>query len=90
MHERTPKSKARRRAESSSGTNAGTPSSEPYDLKFVPIGNGKRRAGGWYRELPDDQIEVMSRGHMERVALNDVDPEERAKSVVKDLLKRHH
>ena len=90
MHDRSRKSKARRRTGSPSGTNAATPSSEPYDLKFVPIGNGKRRAGGWYRELPDDQIEVMSRGHMERVSLNDTDPEERAKSVVKDILKRHH
>ncbi len=63
---------------------------DPYDLKFVPIGSGKHRAGGWYRELPDQQIEVMSRGHLERVPLEDADPEEKAKSVVKRILRRHH
>ena len=61
-----------------------------YDLKFVPIGVGKRSAGGWYRELPDDQIEVMSRGQMERVPLDHEDPEEKAKSVVRNIIKRAH
>jgi hypothetical protein len=59
-----------------------------YDLKFVPIGIGKHAAGGWYRELPDDQIEVMSRGQLERVSLDHKDPEEKAKSVVRGILRR--
>lgn len=70
--------------------NAKGESARPYDLKFVPIGNGKRRAGGWYRELPNHQLEVMTRGHLERVPLEDADPEEKAKAVVKDMLRRHH
>ena len=65
-------------------------SASAYDLKFVPIGNGSRRAGGWYRELPDDQLEVMSRGHLERVPLENADPEEKAKSVVRNMLRRNH
>lgn len=65
-------------------------SAASYDLKFVPIGKGSRRAGGWYRELPDDQLEVMSRGHLERVPLENGDPEEKAKSVVRDMLRRNH
>jgi hypothetical protein len=81
--------KGKRRTRSRTAANA-TESGDSYDLKFVPIGSGKRRAGGWYRELPDHQLEVMSRGHLERVALEDADPEEKAKAVVKDMLERHH
>jgi hypothetical protein len=69
---------------------AATQTVAPYDLKFVPIVTGKRRAGGWYRELPDHQLEVMSRGQLERVPLENEDPEEKAKSVVRDILRRHH
>ena len=71
-------------------TNAEDQSASAYDLKFVPIGNGARRAGGWYRELPDHQLEVMSRGHLERVPLENADPEEKAKSVVRNMLRRNH
>jgi hypothetical protein len=81
--------KRKRRTRSRAATNV-TESGDPYDLKFVPIGRGKSTAGGWYRELPDHQIEVMSRGHLERVALEDAQPEEKAKAVVKNMLKRHH
>jgi hypothetical protein len=31
------------------------------DLKFVAVDLGEGTAGGWYRELPDAQIEVLSR-----------------------------
>lgn len=78
------------RAHRTKRTNATAKSADAYDLKFVPIGNGPRRAGGWYRELPNDQLEVMSRGHLERVPLENADPEEKAKSVVRDMLRRHH
>lgn len=61
-----------------------------YDLKFVPVGVGSRSAGGWYRELPDDEIEVMSRGELKRVALEHEDPEEKAKSVVREIVRRKH
>lgn len=70
--------------------NAKAKAARPSDLKFVPIGKGKHRAGGWYRELPDGQIEVMSRGHLEHVPLEDADPEEKAKAVVKNILRRRH
>jgi hypothetical protein len=61
-----------------------------YDLKYVPIRDGEERAGGWYRELPGDEIEVMSRGQLERVALNHSNPEKKAKSVVRAIVKRSH
>jgi hypothetical protein len=60
------------------------------DLKFVPIGVGEHAAGGWYRMLPDGEIEVMSRGQLERVPLGNSDPEKKAKSVVRSILRRHH
>lgn len=78
------------RTHSTKRINTTAKSADAYDLKFVPIGNGARRAGGWYRELPNDQLEVMSRGHLERVPLENADPEEKAKSVVRDMLRRHH
>ncbi len=61
-----------------------------YDLKFVPVGVGKRSAGGWYRELPDDEIEVMSRGQLMRVPLEQEDPEEKAKAVVREIVRHKH
>lgn len=61
-----------------------------YDLKFVPVGVGKRSAGGWYRQLPDDEIEVMSRGQLKRVPLEHEDPEEKAKAVVREIVRRRH
>ena len=61
-----------------------------YDLKFVPVGVGKRSAGGWYRELPHDEIEVMSRGQLKRVPLEHEDPEEKAKAVVRDIVRHKH
>lgn len=61
-----------------------------YDLKYVPINEGEERAGGWYRELPGDEIEVMSRGQLERVRLNHANPEKKAKSVLRAILKRSH
>ena len=71
-------------------TDAEDQSASAYDLKFVPIGHGSHRAGGWYRELPDDQLEVMSRGHLERVPLDNADPKEKAKSVMRNMLRRNH
>ena len=50
-------------------------------------GNGDRDRD---RELPGDEIEVMSRGQLERVALNHSNPEKKAKSVVRAILKRSH
>ena len=61
-----------------------------YDLKYVPVREGQERSGGWYRELPGDEIEVMSRGQLERVPLNHATPEKKAKSVVRAILKRSH
>jgi hypothetical protein len=51
---------------------------------------GKRSAGGWYRELPDDEIEVMSRGQLKRVPLEQEDPEEKAKAVVREIVRHKH
>jgi hypothetical protein len=78
------------RAHETKQASAGATSGTAYDLKFVPIGMGAQRAGGWYRELPDDQLEVMSRGQLERVPLENADPEEKAKSVVRDMLQRNY
>jgi hypothetical protein len=59
-----------------------------YDLRFVPIDDGELRAGGWYRELPGAQIEVLSRAHLERVPLDDSDPEEKAREIIAKMIKR--
>lgn len=74
------------RAHRSGSSNEGS----AYDLKYVPIRDGDQRSGGWYRELPGDEIEVMSRGQLERVPLNHAPPEKKAKSVVRAIMKRTH
>ena len=82
MKTRTSHSRENRSGSSRSGN--------AYDLKYVPISEGEQRSGGWYRELPGDEIEVMSRGQLERVPLNHTSPEKKAKSVVRAILKRTH
>jgi hypothetical protein len=59
-----------------------------YDLKFVPVDDGELLAGGWYRELPGAEIEVLSRAHLERVPLDDSDPEEKARETIAKMIKR--
>jgi len=57
-----------------------TPSSA-YDLKFVPV-DEEYSDGGWYRELPDARIEVMSHARLERVSIGDSSPDEKARQIV--------
>jgi hypothetical protein len=58
------------------------------DLKFVPTKVDDQPVGGWYRELPDGHIEVMSRAQLECVPLHDGDPEEQARVVVERLIRQ--
>jgi hypothetical protein len=65
-------------------------SCQSSDLKFVPLTVDDELGGGWYRELPDAQIEVMSRAQLERVPLDNAEPEEKARTIVEQMLKRAH
>jgi hypothetical protein len=58
------------------------------DLKFVPTNVDDKPCGGWYRELPDGHIEVMSRAQLECVPLHDGDPDEQARVVVERLIRQ--
>lgn len=67
-----------------------SPAAADYDLKFVPIHSRHYEGGGWYRELPGNELEVMSRGHIERVPLErHADPVRTAKAALRRILKRH-
>jgi hypothetical protein len=59
------------------------------DLKFVAVNLGERMAGGWYRELPDAQIEVLSRAQLERVQLTEADAETTAREKITEIVTRH-
>jgi hypothetical protein len=59
-----------------------------YDLQFVRVYDGETPAGGWYRELPGDEIEVLSRAQLERVPLDHSDPEDKAREKIAEILKR--
>jgi hypothetical protein len=58
------------------------------DLKFVAVDLGEETAGGWYRELPDAQIEVLSRAQLERVPLVECDAETTAREKITEILTR--
>jgi hypothetical protein len=59
-----------------------------YDLKYVPARLDEKEGGGWYRELPGDQLEVMSHARMECVPLESSDPEDAARAVVEKIMKK--
>lgn len=59
------------------------------DLKFVAIDIGEKMAGGWYRELPDARIEVLSRAQLERVQLTEADAETTAREKITEMVTRH-
>lgn len=80
----------RRRAADRTTRGASSQRESRSDLKFVGVGVGKNASGGWYRELPNRQIEVMSRGQLKRVPLGNSDPEEKAKTVLRGIFRRHH
>ena len=40
---------------------------ETGELKFLSVHTDSETGGGWYRELDDRQIEVLSRAKLERV-----------------------
>jgi hypothetical protein len=52
------------------GSSAADAQRSEADLKFLAVSLGEETAGGWYRELPDAQIEVLSRAQLERVSLD--------------------
>jgi hypothetical protein len=58
------------------------------DLKFVAVDLGEGTAGGWYRELPDSQIEVLSRAQLERVPLVAADAETTAREKIAEIITR--
>ena len=58
------------------------------DLKFVAVNLGEETAGGWYRELPDAHIEVLSRAQLERVPLEEADAETKARETITEILGR--
>ena len=58
------------------------------ELKFVAVELGEEFAGGWYRELPDAHIEVLSRAQLERVPLVDADAESTAREKIVEILSR--
>jgi hypothetical protein len=62
----------------------------PYDLKFVPTNVDDEPGGGWYRQLPDGQIEVMTRAQLECVPLEHEDPEAKARAVVEKLIRQQN
>lgn len=61
-----------------------------YDLKFIPTIVNDEPAGGWYRELPDGQIEVMTRAQLECVSIEDGDPEAKARETVEKMIKQQN
>lgn len=61
---------------------------DPFELKFVPIDSDDAAGGGWYRELPDGQLEIMARAQLERVPVDETGPESQARAVVEKLIKR--
>jgi hypothetical protein len=59
-------SEKRRRGEGQ-GSTADRESAEPSELKFLLVHTESEIGGGWYRELDDTQIEVLTRAKLERV-----------------------
>lgn len=58
------------------------------DLKFVAIDLGEETAGGWYRELPNAEIEVMSRAQLQRVPVTEADAETIAREKIAEIVGR--
>jgi len=48
------------------------------ELKFLQVHTQDESGGGWYRELDDSQIEVLTRAHLERVQVGKTDNAETA------------
>jgi hypothetical protein len=74
-----------------SGDSSSPPGDTPTplgDLKFVAVDLGEEPGGGWYRELPDAQVEIMSRAQLERVPLENADAETTAKEKIAEMLAR--
>jgi hypothetical protein len=59
-----------------------------HDLKFLTVSLGEETAGGWYRELPGAQIEVLSVAPLERVPLDETDAESKARETITEILGR--
>jgi hypothetical protein len=70
------------------GSSAADAQRSEADLKFLAVSLGEETAGGWYRELPDAQIEVLSRAQLERVSLDAADAETKARETITEILGR--
>lgn len=70
------------------GSSAADAQRSEADLKFLAVSLGEETAGGWYRELPGAQIEVLSRAQLERVPLDETDAESKARETITEILGR--
>jgi hypothetical protein len=57
------------------------------ELKFVEVQIENETGGGWYREIDASEIEVLSRARLERVPLEDTDPEQTARKKIAEMIK---
>ncbi|HEU4652558.1 MAG TPA: hypothetical protein VFS47_01145 [Steroidobacteraceae bacterium] len=57
------------------------------ELKFVEVQIENETGGGWYREIDASEIEVLSRARLERVPLEDTDPETTARKKIAEMIK---
>jgi hypothetical protein len=53
------------------------------ELKFLQVSTQEETGGGWYRELDDTQIEVLTRARLERV---DVEIDSNAESTAREKI----
>jgi hypothetical protein len=71
---------------------AGTSSSDRYgedtELKSVYVDLREQVAGGWYRELPNAEIEIMSRAQLERIPLGKRTPKPSLATKIAEIVSR--
>jgi hypothetical protein len=61
---------------------------DPGELKFVVVEMEDQTAGGWYREIDETQIEVLSRAQRERVPVENTDAEATAREKIAQMVGR--
>lgn len=62
---------------------------EAGELKFLQVDTGDESGGGWYRELDETQIEVLTRASLERVAVEtSADAESTARGKIAEIISR--
>jgi len=59
------------------------------ELKFLQVNTHDETGGGWYRELDDTQIEVLTRARLERVEVGSSgDAESAARGKIAEMMDR--